>query len=66
MSTASSLLSSLFAKLREGEEEGRSYRKVGVDCRPNSNLDSLIRSIVMGLLEDNEEQVDFSIVSSFL
>lgn len=48
MATASTLLGSLFGKISGADDPG-SHRRVLVDCRPNSNLDSLIRSIVLGL-----------------
>lgn len=66
MSTASSLLTSLFSSLGNNEAEAtREFRKVWVDCRPSSNLDSLVRSIAMGLLQGGggDEEVDFTLVS---
>ncbi|KAL7409299.1 hypothetical protein BDY24DRAFT_223338 [Mrakia frigida] len=59
MSTASGLLSSLFADL-DTKEKDEEYTKVRVDCRPTSNLDSIVRSIVIGLLEGQKE-VDFTV-----
>lgn len=68
MATASALLSKLFSSLSPqddamDQDDMRKYSKVLVDCRPNYNLDSLVRSIVMGLLSDQD--VDFTVVCLF-